>query len=72
MANADSSASTLRPSKEAALRILERLANDRAEVAAAVRPAPGERRLGSGVYRLGVDEYAGLERLDRAELDETD
>ncbi len=30
------------------------------------------RRIGSGVFRSAVDEYAGLERLDRAELDETD
>jgi hypothetical protein len=32
--------------------------------------APGGARLGSGVYRL--DEYAGIDRLDRSELDETD
>jgi hypothetical protein len=29
------------------------------------------RRAGSGVFRA-TDEYVGLERLDRAELDETD
>jgi hypothetical protein len=35
------------------------------------RFAPKERRIASGIYR-SVDEFAGLDRLDRAELDETD
>jgi hypothetical protein len=45
-----------------ALDVLERLSRRHA----AVRVA----RVGSGIYRL--DEFAGLENLDRAELDETD
>ncbi len=68
-----------RPSKDAILRTLERLSAE----ASAGKPSPSSpsgagvnggsvrRRAASGVYRF-VDEYAGLERLDRAELDETD
>ena len=88
MANANSTASNFRPSKDAILRTLERLETDRAtelasahahahaadahaprSPAATLGPAP--RRLASGVYRFGED-YVGLERLDRDELDETD
>ena len=81
MANANSSAAALRPSKDAILRTLERLAAEGSSAQAEGRSAPSTpppapsgrppRRLASGVYRF-VDEYAGLERLDRAELDETD
>jgi hypothetical protein len=50
---------------QSALDTLERLAQKVGAVSA-THPS----RLGSGVYRM--DEYAGIERLDRAELDETD
>jgi hypothetical protein len=46
-----------RPMATALLRALERFA------------AP--QKIASGVFRL-VDEFAGIERLDREELDETD
>ena len=76
MANANSSAaSRFRPSKDAILRTLETLtaAEEAARTAAKAlphAPQPPQRRLASGVYRF--DEFAGIERLDRAELDETD
>jgi len=49
-----------RPVTTAILRALEKLA---------VREM--RERLASGVFRL-VDEFAGIDRLDRTELDETD
>jgi hypothetical protein len=76
MANANSSAaSRLRPSKDAILRTLEKLttaeeAARTAAASAAAKTLPPQPRLASGVYRF--DEFAGIERLDRAELDETD
>ena len=52
--------------RDTALRAVDRLAPNAA--VAALGPS-----LGSGVYRLGDElDFAGLERLDRAELDETD
>jgi hypothetical protein len=50
--------------KDKTLRALDRLA-------LAVAPSAFVARHASGVYRMG-DEFAGLERLDRVELDETD
>jgi hypothetical protein len=83
MANANSSATTLRPSKDAILRTLERLETDRSTAASshgavrATASSSDRARRASGVYSfvaplLRTDDYAGLERLDRAELDETD
>jgi hypothetical protein len=88
MATANSSAREARPSKDDILRALERLASEAKAVAngtsiatrpqgppksdrpsALKRPVPIRRA--SGIFR-SVDEYAGLERLDREELDETD
>jgi hypothetical protein len=50
-----------RPSADAILQTLDRLRAGE----------PRRARTASGVY-LAVDEFAGLDRLDRAELDETD
>jgi hypothetical protein len=53
------------PGKDNALRAVDRLATK--------TPAALGATLRSGVYRLGDElEFAGLERLDRIELDETD
>ena len=60
MQHADSTARNFRPSPEAILRALERLAKKEHERAA---------RSGSGMYVIG-DEFAGLDRLEREELDE--
>ena len=60
MNTASSPPPAARPSTDAMLHTLERLG--------AKRPEP---RTASGIYR-SVDEFAGLDRLDRAELDETD
>jgi hypothetical protein len=58
MQTADSTARTQRPSPEAIRHALERLAK-------------GGPARASGFYTV-VDEFAGLERLDRTDLDETD
>lgn len=74
MANVNSSAPRFRPSKDATLQTLERLAaaaNTTSHSSAPSVAGGAPRRLASGIYRF-VDEYAGLERLDRIELDETD
>ncbi len=70
MANANPSAPAMRPSKDGVLETLERLGVDARRTQPVVRPRPLARRA-SGIFRFG-DEYAGLERLDRAELDEDD
>jgi hypothetical protein len=78
MVNGNSTASVLRPAKDAVLRALERLVPD-ASAPHGTAPQSGgaplraglRRRHASGIFRA-KDEFAGLERLDRAELDETD
>jgi hypothetical protein len=60
MHHADSTARKTRPSKEAILRALEQLAQNE-------QTHPKGRA--SGFYVV-VDEFAGLDRLDRAELDD--
>jgi hypothetical protein len=60
MNTASSNPPAVRPSEDAILRTLDRLGGAKAEP-----------RTASGVYR-SFDEFAGVERLDRAELDETD
>ncbi|MGO8996440.1 MAG: hypothetical protein ACLQVI_24255 [Polyangiaceae bacterium] len=64
MNTASSNPPSTRSLAKESLRSLDRITPD-------VAPAPRAPRLASGVYRMG-DEFAGLERLDRAELDETD
>ena len=59
MQQADSTARHLRPTEDAILRALERLAEQESVRA----------RHRSGLYAV-VDEFAGLDRLDRDELDE--
>ena len=59
MNTASSNPPAVRPSEDATLRTLDRLG------------ANAGPRTASGIYRA-VDEFAGIERLDRAELDETD
>ncbi len=58
MQQTDATSPENRPPQAAILRALERL-------------SARESRRGSGVFER-VDEFAGLERLDRFELDETD
>jgi hypothetical protein len=58
MLSADSTARQIRPSEEVIRRALE-------------APAPAVAKHGSGFFAV-VDEFAGLDRLDRAELDEVD
>jgi hypothetical protein len=76
MANANSSASSLRPLEDAIARSADAAAGVDAE--RAVRTSHRAKRLASGVYSLVAPllrpnhPYAGLDRLDRAELDETD
>ena len=61
--HANSTARATRPSEEAILRALEKLAQkEQARRARAPRA--------SGFYAVTVDPYAGIERLDREELDE--
>lgn len=82
MVNGNSTASLLRREQDAGLRPLERsvapetTAAKSAAIAAAQNAGQSfraglRRRRASGVFR-SKDEFAGLERLDRAELDETD
>jgi hypothetical protein len=69
MANADSTAKVLPAEREAVLRTVDRLPES--SRAKPVRPV----RRGSGIFvsvASSLDPYAGLDRLDRAELDETD
>jgi hypothetical protein len=61
MQHANSTART-RPTQAAILRVLEKLTQREK----AHRAAPRK----SGFYAVPVDEFAGLERLDREELDE--
>jgi hypothetical protein len=70
MNTASSNPPSMRPSARRALTALDTLERLAESARVPSHTAPRPSRLGSGVYRL--DEFAGIERLDRAELDETD
>jgi hypothetical protein len=71
MQTADSTARTVRPSEDAILKALERLSK-RESARASGFYSVGDVAEAKSSQRPPADPFAGLERLDRAELDETD